>query len=245
MPRLAHPGRLATGVTLAVLLTGCAASAAQPPAPSAAPRTTAATATVAARRAATTTRPTRSVAAIDSLTQVARRRYAVEVHGGVAIGTLHRVGRDPTLLRTLQSGNLSATRAYVRQQFPAVWYHWHVSRLRILKGSRVVVDTGVPFVVAPSQMTLRGPGGKVLGTLETSIQDEIGFVRYMHRNYPVDVVVRGRGAAHVKSSLPAAANAPLPSSGSVTLAGRRYAVRSFKQTALAGEPVTVWILTKG
>jgi hypothetical protein len=31
----------------------------------------------------------------------------------------------------------------------------------------------------------------------------------------------------------------------VTLAGRRYAVRSFKETALAGEPVTVWILPKG
>ena len=245
MPRLAHPGRLATGVTLVGLLTGCAASAAQPPAPSAAPRTTAATTTVAVRPVSTTTRSTRSAAAIDNLTQVARRRYAVEVHGGVAIGTLHRVGRDPTLLRTLQSGNLSATRAYVQRQFPAVWYHWHVSRLRILKGSRVVIDTGVPFVVAPSQMTLRGPGGRVLGTLETSIQDEIGFVRYMHRNYPVDVVVRGQGAAHVKSSLPAAANAQLPSSGSVTLAGRRYAVRSFKETALAGEPVTVWILTKG
>jgi hypothetical protein len=31
----------------------------------------------------------------------------------------------------------------------------------------------------------------------------------------------------------------------VTLAGQRYAVRSFRDTALASEPVTVWVLAKG
>jgi hypothetical protein len=30
----------------------------------------------------------------------------------------------------------------------------------------------------------------------------------------------------------------------VTIAGRRYLVRSFHETAWNGEPVTVWILTK-
>jgi hypothetical protein len=162
----------------------------------------------------------------------------------VAIATARRVARDPVLLQTLQSGNVAATQAYVRREYPAVWYHWHVSRMRIRKGSAVIVETGVPFVVAPTTVTLRGSGGRPLGTLEVSVQDEIGFVRFMHRNYPVDVVVRGQGASHVRSSLPAAANATLPSSGSVTLAGRRYAVRSFHETAWGGEPVTAWILTK-
>jgi hypothetical protein len=37
----------------------------------------------------------------------------------------------------------------------------------------------------------------------------------------------------------------LPARGPVTIAGRRYLVRSFHETALAGEPVTVWILRKG
>jgi hypothetical protein len=61
----------------------------------------------------------------------------------------------------------------------------------------------------------------------------------------VDVLVRGQGAAHVRTSLPAAANAKLPSQGPATIAGRRYLVRSFHKTALGGEPVTVWILAKG
>jgi hypothetical protein len=240
MSSLARPGRITAAVTVAGLAAGCAASAASTPAAS----TFATPATVPAHPAAAASSPASPVTPIDRLTSVARRRYRIEVNGGVAFGTAHRVGRDQTLLRTLQSGNVAATQAYVRRQFPAVWYHWHVSRMRIRKGSRVVVETGVPFVVAPTQTTLRGSGGRPLGTLEVSIQDVIGFVRYMHRNYPVDIVVRGQGAAHVRSSLPAAAHVTLPSRGQATIAGRRYVVRSFQETAWGREPVTAWILTK-
>jgi hypothetical protein len=232
MLSLPHPRRLAAGVAVAGLLSGCATSAAVPPAPSAG----------AAAAAGTAKTP---LAAIDRLTATAKRRYGTETHGGVAFGTLHRVGRDAVLLKALQSRNLTAARAYVTRMFRPVWYHWHVSRLRIVQGSKVVIDAGVPFVVAPVQMTLKSSTGRSLGRLQVSIQDEIGFVRFMHRNYPVDVVVRGHGAAHVRSSLPAAANAKLPSRGSVRISGRTYQVRSFHETALGAEPVTVWILAKG
>lgn len=218
---LASPGRTAASLTLAGLLAGCGAAAASPP-----------QAPVAG-------------APIDRLTAIARARYALEAHGPTTRAKLHRVGRDPVLVRTLESGDLAAVRAYVERAFAATWYGWHVSRVRITNRSGVVVDAGVPFVVAPATMTLHGRGGRALGTLAVSIQDEIGFVRYLHRNAGVDVVVRGRGAAHVRSSLPAAAHAHLPARGSVTLAGRRYAVRSFPETALGGEPVTVWILKAG
>jgi hypothetical protein len=245
MSSIRHTGRVAGALSLAALAAGCAVSAASTPGTPAqnAGATPAATAPPSAQRAAATTAPG-SVTPIDRLTAIARRRYAVEVNGAVAIATTRRVGRDPRLLQALQSGNVAATQAYVRRQFPAIWYHWHVSRMRIRKGSALVVETGVPFVVAPSQVTLRGSGGRPWGTLEVSVQDVIGFVRFMHRNYPVDVVVRGRGAAHVRSSLPAATNAKLPSRGPVTIAGRRYDVRSFQQTAWGSEPVTVRILTK-
>jgi hypothetical protein len=182
---------------------------------------------------------------IDHLTAVARQRYAIEVGGGQAHATLRRVARDPALLAALRSGDLTRVRAYVRREFDRVWYHWHVSRMRIYRGSSMVVDAGVPFVVAPSQMTLRDSRGGSLGGLQVSIQDVIGFVRYMHRNYPVDVVVRGSGSAHVRTSLPAALTVRLPDSGTATVAGRRYQVRTFMQTALGNEPVKVWILQRG
>jgi hypothetical protein len=189
-------------------------------------------------------RASAAAAGSSSLTAVARHEYASEVSGPATLSALHRVGRDQTLLRDLRSGNLSATRAYVQRQFPAVWYHWHVARMRILQGSRVVVETGVPFAVAPAQMTLHGTGGRTLGTLQVSIQDEIGFVRLIHRHHPVDVVVRGQGAGHVRSSLAAATQVKLPSTGTVTIAGLRYRVSSFHETAWGNEPVTVSILQR-
>ena len=241
--------RAAAALVVVGLGSGYAVAAASTPPRHVAPAASAPAITrVAAKRPshrATTTTPSRPVTKIDRLERTARQRYSIEVHGGVAFGTLHRIGRDPTLLRTLRSGNRQATRAYVQQQFAAVWYHLHASRVRILSGSRVVADAGVPFVVAPAHMTLRGPGGQALGTLEVSIQDEIGYVRYMHRNYHVEVVVRGRGAAHVRTSLPAAARVTLPSRGPATIGGQKYLVRSFHETALGGEPVTVSILVKG
>jgi hypothetical protein len=236
MPVLNARRGVVAALVPAAIASGCAVSSAAPAQTTTPPAT---------RRAAPVAYQARRQTAIDRLTAVARRRYATEVHGGVAFGTLHRVGRDPVLLQTLRSGNLAATRAYVQREYRPVWYHWHVSRVRILKGSRVVVDAGVPFVVAPVRMTLRDHGGRALGTLEVSIQDEIGFVRFMHRNYPVDVVVRGRGAKHVQTSLPAAASARLPANGVATISGQRYSVRQFHAAALGGEPVTVSILTRG
>ena len=108
----------------------------------------------------------------------------------------------------------------------------------------MLADAGGAFVVAPSTRTLRGAGGRVLATLQVSIQDVIGYVRYLHRNHPVDVVVRGSRASHVESSLPAARRAKLPDRGTVTLARRRYVVRSFREVALGGEPIRVWILVR-
>jgi len=184
------------------------------------------------------------VAQVDRMTAVARAVYAHQVAGPHSIAVLHKVGSDPTLLGLLRSGRLSAARAYVAQRFPAVWYHWHVSRMRIRRGATLVTETGVRFVLPPSQMVLRS-GGRAVGTLQVSMQDEIGFVRLMHRRFPaVQVVVRGTGRSHVRTSMHAAGLVRLPATGSASLAGRRYVVRSFHELAWNGEPVTIWILMR-
>jgi hypothetical protein len=220
-----HARSLLACTALAVPLAGCAAAVGTPPRPAAATAS--------------------SSSSIDHLTAVAKQRYASEVHGGTTRATLRRVARDPALRAALASGDVTRLRVDVRREFWSVWYHWHVSRLRILRaGTHMLVDVGVPFVVAPAQMTLRDARGRPLGTLQVSIQDVIGFVRYMHRNHPVDVVVRGRGAAHARASWPAALHARLPDSGTATVGGRRYRVGSFTATALGGEPVKAWILQR-
>jgi hypothetical protein len=188
--------------------------------------------------------PTRRAKPIDRITAAARALYANQVAGSHSLAVLHRLGADPNLLRLLASGNPASVRAYVSQQYPRTWYHWHVSRMRISRGSQVVSEVGVRFVMPASQMVLHGSGGRALGRLQVSMQDEIGFVRLMHRRYHVEVVVRGRGPKHLRASMRAAGLAKLPATGSVALVGRRYLVRSFHELAWDGEPVTIWILMR-
>jgi hypothetical protein len=181
--------------------------------------------------------------AIDRLASIARRRYSEEVNGAAVHKQLRRVAADAVLLRALRTGDLATVRAEIHLQDNTP--HAHISRLRLVKGSRVLADAGVVFPVAPSQRALRDARGKLLGTLQLSIQDVIGYVKYLHRNVHVDVVVRGRGAGHVRTSLPAAAHAALPSTGPVTIGGRRYLVRSFREPGLGGETLRIWILRRG
>jgi hypothetical protein len=228
---------LAAGAIVALPLAGCATASATTPL--AAPAVTRARATASApvpsrtRAAATPARP------VDRITAMAQRQYGRETGGAVARAELLRIASEPGLRSAARSGSVTALRAYVNQRFSSVWYHQHVSRLQIVRAGSLLVDTGVPFVVDGPHVTL--PGGD---TLRISIQDEIGFVRLIHRHNPVDVVVRGQGG-QVRSSLPAATTAALPPSGRVTIAGVRYDVRSFARTALGGEPVQVWILSRG
>lgn len=196
----------------------------------------------------TVTTPVRAHAAaktrIDRLTASARARYDQEAYGGPVHVQLERISHDQKLVSLLESGNTSALKAYVKRRFYADWYHAHVSRMAILKNGRTVDEIGVPFVVAPSQTVIKSRSGKTIATLQVSVQDEIGFVRYMHRNFPVEIVVRGSGDGQVRSSLPAAARIKLPDRGTVTVSGRRYAVRSFDKLAMGGEPVTIWVLAR-
>jgi hypothetical protein len=180
---------------------------------------------------------------MDRLAGIARQRYSEEVNGAAVHKQLRRVAADPVLLRALRSGDLATLRAEVRLQQATP--HAHISRLRVVRGSRVLADAGVVFVVAPSQRALHNAHGRYLGTLQLSIQDVIGYVKYLRRNVHVDVVVRGHGSAHVRTSLPGATRGALPASGTVTIAGHRYRVRSFREHGLAGETLRVWILKRG
>jgi hypothetical protein len=146
------------------------------------------------------------------------------------------------LLAAVRSGSNARIRAYVNSRFRPVWYHWHVSRLRITRDNATVIETGVPFVVNGPTTTLRDAHGQAIARLQVSIQDVIGYARLNERLDRVQTVVRGRGSADVRTSLPAALKVKLPRSGTVTLAGRRYEVGSFHESGWRVEPLQIWIL---
>lgn len=181
-------------------------------------------------------------ATIDRLVAVAEERYRQEVSGAAVHAQLRRIARDPMLLHALRAGDRTALQAAALNDQLA--RHMHVCRVRVIEGSRILADAGGRFVVAASQTSLRTAKGRPAARLEVSIQDMIGYVRYMHRNFPVDVFVRGSVAGHVETSIPAAKTMTLPDRGVATIAGTRYLVRSFTQTAVGPEPVKVWILVR-
>jgi hypothetical protein len=177
----------------------------------------------------------------DTLAGVARRIYDQEAGGAVGHAAVRRIARDRALLAALGSGDEAALRAAaLRQLFnPGK----HVVRLSVVRAGRPLTDVGGAFVVAPSDLELRGAGGADLGRLEASMQDVVGYVKLVHRLTGVQIVVRG-ASGHVESSLAAAADAALPASGDATIAGRAYVVRSFRERGYAGESLEVWILSR-
>ena len=183
-----------------------------------------------------------SAPAASSLVAPYEARYTNEASGAVAHATLSRLAHDRGLLAAVRSRSNTRIRRYVKSKFRSVWYHLHVSRMRITRGSATVIETGVPFVVNGPTTTLRDTHGHAIARLQISIQDVIGFVRLNKRLDHVDTVARGRGSADVRTSLPAALKVKLPSRGEVTVAGHRYQVGSFHETGWRGEPLRIWIL---
>jgi hypothetical protein len=169
----------------------------------------------------------------------ARARYALESDGLAVHVALGRIAGDRVLDDALRAGKLAAASREATHQ---VVGHQHISAIRVVRGGRVLVATDTyPFDVAGARETLRGRDGAVIGTLEVTIQDVIGFIRLVHKLGRSQVVVRG-SAGEAKGSLAAAVNARLPAAGCARVGGRTYAVGSFGEVSFTGERLTIWIL---
>lgn len=185
-----------------------------------------------------TDRPGAGIAAqahADAFAEIARRIYDHEHAPVVARSAVKHLGADKTLVRALQTGDRKLIRAHARLTVIP-----HEVRVRVVRGSQVLTDVGLPFVVQGAQAELIAPDGSDLGRVEVSIQDVIGFVKLVSRQTGTEVVVRGQG--RLASSLSAADHARLPSSGIARLGGHTYIVRSFKEADFIGKPLTVWVL---
>jgi hypothetical protein len=177
----------------------------------------------------------------DTLAAVARRIYHQEADGAVGHAAVKRISHDRALLAALSHGSPATLRAAaLRQLFDP---GKHVVRLDVVRAGRTLTDVGGAFVVAPASIELRDGHGRDLGRLDASMQDVIGYVKLVHRLTGAQIVVRGDGS-HVASSLAGGAAARLPPAGDAAVGGRTYVVRSFPETGFAGEPLTVWLLTR-
>lgn len=182
---------------------------------------------------------------IDGIVNAAKATYHNETRGAKLFQQLGRIAHDGILLDALSRGDLAGSQAEADAQLRSPVNHLaHVTRISVIRGSRVLVNATVNsdgvFVVAPAARILR-LHGRPLGTLLVSLQDVTGFVKLVHDLTGAEVLVLG-ASGHVRTSLGAAARVRLPVSGQVTIAGRRYFVRSFREIGWGNEPLTVWIL---
>jgi hypothetical protein len=167
----------------------------------------------------------------------ARARYLTEAQGRVIHADLRQIASDMTLVGALSGGELHRAMVAANRQLVR-----HVVRIRVLRGSRVLVDANPSsFDVRGSGIELRSPNGTSLGRLQITVQDVIGFIKLTDKLTPADVVVRS-GGGQMRTSLPAVAISPLPASGCTRIGSRPYVVRSFKETSFTGEPLTIWLL---
>jgi hypothetical protein len=250
----------------AVTLAGCgsthSASATSASVPTSSAVAGPATAQAPAKSAAVRTTPRAQARSASALTipqaQAARNRinatvvrakaiYRNETEGAKLPDQLRRIARDGTLLRALSTGDLARAQAEADSQLRIPLNHTaHVTRISVIRGSRVLVNATVNsdgvFVVTPGRRPLRFQG-RPLGTLLVSLQDVTGYVKLINHVTGADALIRG-ARGHIRTSLPAARRVRLPSSGSVTIAGRAYLTRSFREKAWGNEPLTVWILQR-
>jgi hypothetical protein len=176
-----------------------------------------------ARSAATT-------GAVESL--VARRIYAEELRGAETRLDAARVAHYRPLLGALARGDAAAVRAAVHALVYAP--HWHIVRLRVSAGGRVLADVGGPHVLAPVGGSLRVRGRKLAGFV-MSVQDDLGYLKLVTRfiGAPVDLYQRGAFVMGTLRPAPEAASG----NGRVRAGGVAYLSTALAARAFPADPL--------
>lgn len=148
---------------------------------------------------------------------VASRIYTDELNGTETRLDIAHITGYRALLSALASNNQAAVQAAVH----AIVYtpHWHIVRLRVTRGSRVLADVGGPYIIAPVSGTLRS-NGRTVGRYVMSVQDDVGYVKLVTRfvGAPVDLYRNGSFLMGTLQPAPAA----VADGAAVTVAGRAY-----------------------
>lgn len=174
----------------------------------------------------------------NTLGRLARLIYAAE-GGRRTLAQIQRVQRDQPLLQAVARRDPVATRTVVETLL-----HHHLVRLRVLApDGTLLVDDGGPFVLAPVTAPLR-LGGREIGNIVLSIQDDEGYKRLVGRLVGLKVLMYMGDAEHrklVKNSLgPDPGN--VPSSGDYSYRGSDFRVFTVHAKAFPSGPLTIRVL---
>lgn len=147
---------------------------------------------------------------------------------------IRRVQSNRALLQAVSKRDPRATRSAIEALL-----HQHIVRMRVSAGGRLLADVGGPYVLAPVRAPLRS-GGRTVGSVLLSIQDDEGYKRLANRLAGLDVLMY-MGPKLVKSTV-GYSPGPVPESGSFALHGRSYRAYTFKAEAFPSGPLRITVL---
>lgn len=170
---------------------------------------------------------------VNTLKSVAEDIYAGEA-GARTHRQTRRVQRNRPLLQAVARRDPLATRTAIEALL-----HQHIVRLRAIAGAQTLADVGGPDVLAPVTAPLR-LGGRRIGSVVLSIQDDEGYLRLTRRLAGLDVLMYMDGQL-VKNSLGPAPGA-VPASGPYTYRGRSFRVFTVDARAFPSGTLTIRVL---
>ncbi len=173
---------------------------------------------------------------VETLGHVGERIYQEELHSPTVVATLHHVEHSAAFQHAVAAGDAAATRAAIVGFFEQ---HIHVVRVRVTVGSRLLVDEGGPYVLAPVHGAVRS-GGRIVGHFEMAIQDDAGYLKLAHLFTGAEVLMRTGGRQVVGTLSPGPAT--VPDRGAVSYRGRSYEAYSFTGEAFPTGPLRISLL---
>jgi hypothetical protein len=173
---------------------------------------------------------------VNTLSRVASVIYAAEA-GGRTVPQIRRVQGDQALLSAVARSDPAATRVAVERLLTQ-----HIVRMRVSAGGRLLADVGGPYVLAPVHAPL-SLGGREIGSIVLSIQDDEGYLRLTRRLVGVNVLMYMNTPRPqlVKNSL-GPEPGTVPDSGSYTYRGRRFRVFTLHAAAFPSGPLKINVL---
>jgi hypothetical protein len=172
----------------------------------------------------------------DTLGQVGERIYRGEVHSTGVLWTIRYLEHSPAFTRAVAAEDVAATHAAIDGFFRQ---HIHVVRVRVTIGSRLLIDVGGPYVLAPVHGTLRSDG-RVIGHFTVSIQDDVGYLKLAHEFTGAAVLMR-TGEHQIMGTLEPGP-ASVPERGQLTYEGQTYQAYSFNAEAFPSGPLRISLL---
>jgi hypothetical protein len=173
---------------------------------------------------------------VETLGHVGERIYEEELHSPAVTATLRHIEGSTSFQRAVAAGDAAAARTAIIGFFGQ---HIHVVRVRVMVGSRLLIDEGGPFVLAPVHGTLRS-GGRVVGHFTMAIQDDAGYLKLARLFTGAEVLMR-TGAKQVMGTLnPGPAS--VPDRGAVVYRGHSYQAYSFSGVAFPSGPLRISLL---